>query len=93
MRPRKPRATECLGPRDAHAEIATPAGDDVTSNGSADHALAKQRCYFRMARHSLIRSPQTETPLNTSDSARLHRSRKPVTGFSPYEGSNPSLSV
>ncbi len=60
-----------------------PIGSVVTSNGSADHALAKPRRHPRMARHSLIPSPQTATPVNTGVSGRLRRSRKPVRAFSP----------
>ena len=42
---------------------------------------------------SLCRSLQPEQPYFMGDSGRLSRSRKPVTGTSSSEGSNPSLSV
>lgn len=46
-----------------------------------------------MSRPSLFPSPNHESPYFTGYLRRVIRSRKPVTGFSPYEGSNPSLSV
>jgi hypothetical protein len=46
-----------------------------------------------MARRSLFRSPQLESPYFTGDSRLARRSRKPVWAVSSIEGSNPSLSA
>jgi len=58
----------------------------IASHRSSPHrasVLSARTCHFRMARHSLIRSPQMKTPVDTDDTACLHRSRKPGWAFRP----------
>ncbi len=79
-----PRPTRGRHSRDNHPRHPFLRRDDATDTA---HESAK------MSSHSLFRSLGRKSPVATGVFTIVHRSRKPVTGFSPNEGSNPSLSV